>query len=87
MAQRIRLNESGCRLLTLKWCCDWDLVERAAQLMRVQGRHSPALPLLELMVRWRGLGLVEIAQGMRSAGVGMEQLLDAVQKQLGSSGA
>ena len=62
----------------------WELVERAGGLMADQDRHSPALPLLELLLMWRSKGILEIAEGMKTSGVTMEQLLDSVRKQLAS---
>ena len=60
----------------------WELIERAVQLMGTQDRHSPALPLLQLMLLWRSKGLLEIAEGMKPSGVNLEQLLDSTRKQL-----
>ena len=60
----------------------WDLMERAAELLATQDRHSPALPVLHLLLMWRPLGIIEIAGGMRQSGVTLEQLLDAVHSQL-----
>ncbi len=60
----------------------WDTVERAMELMAAQNRHSPAVPLLQLLASWRSLGIVEISEAMRMSGVSLEQLLDSVKKQL-----
>ena len=60
----------------------WDLIERAAELLSTQDRHSPALPVLHLLLIWRSRGILEIAEGMRKSGLTMEQLLDSVSKQI-----
>lgn len=60
----------------------WDAVERAAELMAQQDRHSPALPVLRLLGTWRGLGIIDIATGMKASGVSLEQLLESVRKQV-----
>ena len=59
----------------------WDTVERAAELMAQQNRHSPALPVLRMLSHWRALGIIEIANDMRASGVSLEQLLESVKKQ------
>jgi len=63
----------------------WDLVQRAGELMATQDRHSPALPLLELLLIWRSKGILEIAEGMKMSGLTMEQLLDSIRKQIASN--
>lgn len=60
----------------------WDVIEHAAQLMLVQDRHSPALPVLHMIAGWRSLDIMSIAQQMKTSGVGLEQLLESVRKQL-----
>ena len=60
----------------------WDIVERAAELMVQQDRHSPALPVLRVIARWRSLDIMQIAQNMKGSGITLEQLLDATRKQL-----
>lgn len=60
----------------------WDLVEKAGELMAEQDRHSPAVPVLNLMLIWRSKGLLEIAEAMKPSGLTMEQLLDSIRKQL-----
>ena len=60
----------------------WDLIERAAELMANQDRHSPALPLLRLLLVWRSKGILEIAESMKTSGMTMEQFLDSTRKQL-----
>ena len=60
----------------------WDLIEQAATQMERQDRHSPALPILQLLARWRSVGLIAIAEAMRVSGVALEQLLESVRKQL-----
>ncbi len=59
----------------------WDLVERAAELMSQQDRHSPALPVLRMLSGWRSLGLVEIADAMKPSGVSLEQILESIKRQ------
>ena len=60
----------------------WDAIERAMTLMVEQNRHSPAVPVLRLLLGWRELDLVEISQRMRTAGISLEQLLDSIKSQL-----
>ncbi len=60
----------------------WDLIERAAESMTRQDRHSPALPILRLLASWRARGLIEIAESMKASGVSLEQLLDSIKKQI-----
>lgn len=60
----------------------WELVERAAELLATQDRHSPALPVLHLLLQWRSKGIMEIVDGMRQSGVTMEQLLESIGRQL-----
>ncbi len=60
----------------------WELIERAAELMATQDRHSPALPLLRLLLVWRSKGILEIAESMKTSGMTMEQFLDSTRKQL-----
>ena len=59
----------------------WDLIDRAVDGMSRQDRHSPALPILQLLASWRALDLVEIADSMKASGVALEQLLESVKKQ------
>ena len=60
----------------------WDLVERAAEVMSLQDRHSPALPILRMLLGWRAKDILAIAEDQRESGVGLEQLLDSVNRQL-----
>ena len=60
----------------------WDLIERAAELMARQERHSPALPVLRLLVRWRRLGIIEIADAMKPSGISLEPFLESIKRQL-----
>ena len=60
----------------------WVLVERAVEVMAVQDRHSPALPILRLLLNWRSVDILEIAESQRTSGVSLEQLLDSVRNQL-----
>ena len=59
----------------------WDLIDRAVEQMGRQDRHSPALPVLQLLAAWRSLDIVEIADSMKQSGVPLEQLLESVKKQ------
>lgn len=63
----------------------WELIERAGELLATQDRHSPALPLLRLLLVWRSKGILEIAEGMKTSGLTMEQLLDSIRKQLAAT--
>ena len=60
----------------------WDALERAMSLMVVQNRHSPAVPMLRLLLGWREMDIVEISQRMRNAGISMEQLFDSIKTQV-----
>ena len=59
----------------------WDLIERAAEVMALQDRHSPALPLLRLMSKWRVASLIEISDQMKVSGVTLEMFLESIKKQ------
>ena len=59
----------------------WDLIERAAQQMERQHRHSPALPILRLMATWRSRDIVEIMQSMSETGLQLEQVLQSMKQQ------
>lgn len=60
----------------------WDCIDDAIRLMEAQDRHSPALPVLYMLSRWRSVGIIDISMKMRVSGVTLEQLLDSVHKQL-----
>lgn len=60
----------------------WDLIERAAELMANQDRHSPALPVLRLLATWRSLDIIEISLDMKTSGVALEQMLESINRQL-----
>lgn len=59
----------------------WDLIERAAEAMAQQDRHSPALPVLRLMGKWRAASLIEIADQMKASGVPLEMFLESIKRQ------
>jgi len=60
----------------------WDLIERAEEALAIQDRHSPALPVLQLLLIWRSKGILQIAEGMKMSGMTMEQFLDSLRQQL-----
>ena len=60
----------------------WDAIESALELLSEKDRHSPALPVLRLLMRWRSQDITEISLAMRASGVTLEQLLDSINKQL-----
>ena len=62
----------------------WDLVERAAEAMAGQDRHSPALPVLRMLVGWRSLDIIDIAGVLKRSGISLEQLLESINKQQAS---
>lgn len=59
----------------------WDLIERAAESMARQDRHSPALPVLRMIATWRSKGIGDIARIMKTSGVGLELLLESIERQ------
>ena len=59
----------------------WDLVERAAELMAQQERHSPAVQVLRLVATWRSRDLVEIMELMTATGMQLEQVLQSMKQQ------
>ena len=59
----------------------WDLVERAADAMAGQDRHSPALPVLRMLAGWRSLDIIDIAGVLKRSGISLEQLLESINKQ------
>lgn len=60
----------------------WDLIDRTVEQMVRQDRHSPALPILQLLAGWRSLDIVDIADAMKQSGISLEQLLESVKKQI-----
>ena len=60
----------------------WELVQRAADVMAEQDRHSPALPILRMLVRWRSKDILEIVNAQGESGLSFEQLLASVGNQL-----
>ncbi|MCY4303287.1 MAG: type VI secretion system ImpA family N-terminal domain-containing protein [Aestuariivita sp.] len=60
----------------------WELMERSAELLATQDRHSPALPIVRMLLIWRSRDILEIAETMKQSGLPIEQLLDSVRKQL-----
>lgn len=60
----------------------WDALDHTLQLMTMQNGHSPAIPVLRLLGKWRDADILDIAEAMRDSGVTLEQLLDAVKKTL-----
>ena len=65
----------------------WALVDLTIARMSEQNRHSPALSLLRLVSEWRDLELTEISERMKTSGVSIELLMDAVRKQIGKQRA
>ena len=59
----------------------WDLIERAHEQMMLQDHHSPAVPVLRLLIKWRPLEIGGIADLMKSSGISLEQLLESIKKQ------
>ena len=59
----------------------WDLIERAHEQMILQDHHSPAVPVLRLLIKWRPLDLGGIADLMKPSGISLEQLLESIKKQ------
>ena len=49
--------------------------------MVTQDHHSPALPILRMLMGWRDLDIIQIAEQMKSSDLSLEQLFDAIQKQ------
>ena len=59
----------------------WDMIAGSAEAMARQDHHSPAIPVLSLLLSWRSLGITEIADGMKASGVSLEQLLESIKRQ------
>lgn len=59
----------------------WDTIGRAAELMAEQDHHSPALPILRMLMGWRDLDIIQIAEKMQSSNLSLEQLFDAIRRQ------
>ncbi len=59
----------------------WEMIERSAELMVRQDHHSPAIPVLHMLMLWRTLGITEVADVMRQSGVTLEQLLESIKRQ------
>ncbi len=62
----------------------WELIDRALKRMTVIDRHSPALPILQLLLSWREVGIMEIAESMKGSGITLEQLLESIKAQTGT---
>ena len=60
----------------------WDLIERAEDLMQISAPHSPALPVLGMLLRWREKNIIDVMLAMRASGVTLEQLLEAIRVQM-----
>ena len=60
----------------------WELIERAEELMQVSAPHSPALPVLGMLLRWREKNIIDVMLAMRASGVTLEQLLEAIRMQM-----
>lgn len=59
----------------------WEMIERCAELMVQQDHHSPAIPVLQMLMLWRSLNITEVADVMRDSGVSLEQLLESIKRQ------
>ena len=59
----------------------WELIAQAADLMAEQDHHSPAVPVLRLLLVWKSREITEIADLMRPSGVTLEQLLESIKQQ------
>ncbi len=60
----------------------WQLIERAEELMRMTAPHSPALPVLGMLLRWRNMNIIDVMLAMRASGLTLEQLLEAIRMQM-----
>ncbi len=60
----------------------WDLVERAVEAMSQQDKHSPALPILKMLLNWRSADILDIVELQRNSGVTLEQLLESARNQI-----
>ena len=61
----------------------WELIELSSELMIKQDHHSPAVPVLRMLMSWRSLDITEVAEQMKPSGVSLEQLLESIKRQLG----
>ena len=59
----------------------WELIQRAEELMRETAPHSPALPVLGMLLRWRNMNIIDVMLAMRASGLTLEQLLEAIRMQ------
>ena len=66
----------------------WQLLAIAAERMQEQSPHSPAVPMLQLVLRWQGMDLAQISETSRNANgqMGIDQMMDWAKKQLVGSG-
>ena len=64
----------------------WELLTLAAERMQEQSPHSPAVPMLQLVLRWKDMDLAKISEVSRAANgqMGLDQMLDWAKKQLAS---
>ena len=60
----------------------WEMIEHAAEAMVRQDHHSPAIPVLRMLMLWRSLEITEVADVMRQSGVSLEQLLQSIKQQI-----
>ena len=65
----------------------WELVALAADRMQEQSPHSPAVPMLRLVLGWQGMDLAQISQASRDANgqMGIDQMMDWAKKQIAAS--
>ena len=65
----------------------WELVSLAAERMQEQSPHSPAVPMLRLVLGWQGMDLAQISEASRNANaqMGIDQMMDWAKKQIGGS--
>ena len=60
----------------------WELIELSSELMIKQDHHSPAVPVLRMLMSWRSLEITEVVDQMKRSGVTMEQLLESIKRQI-----
>lgn len=77
---------AGSTAVAVRTADPWELLERAEELMRETAPHSPALPILGVLLRWRNMNIIEIMLAMRTSGITLEQLLESLRVQSEQAG-
>ena len=85
-AEEAAPGAAGAAAVAVRTADPWELLERAEELMRETAPHSPALPILGVLLRWRDMNIIDIMLAMRTSGITLEQLLESLRVQSEQAG-